>query len=174
MTDFVIVPERAACADAIEALHADAFGPGRFARAAFRLREQGSHDRALSFVALGAGDALVGSVRLTPVRLTQSGHRGWLLGPLAVVPTQKNKGIGKALVRQAVQAAQARTDGAFVILVGDAPYYAPLGFERLPLRTVQLPGPVDPHRLLVNRLGHTRDEQQLDGLVYFDDPAGAG
>ena len=166
MTDFLIVPERAECADAIEALHAEAFGPGRFARAAFRLREQGPHDQALSFVALAAGDALVGSVRLTRVGLSQSGHCGWLLGPLAVMPTRKNQGIGKALVRQAVQAAQARTDGEFVILVGDAPYYAPLGFEPLPLGTVQLPGPVDPRRLLVHRLGTSPDGQALQGMVY--------
>jgi predicted N-acetyltransferase YhbS len=40
----------------------------------------------------------------------------------------------------------------FIILVGDEPYYGPLGFERLPPKRVTLPGPVDPARLLVAEL----------------------
>ena len=35
-----------------------------------------------------------------------------------------------------------------VILVGDEPYYARIGFQRVPSGRIVLPGPVDPARLL--------------------------
>ncbi|WP_306025087.1 GNAT family N-acetyltransferase [Oceaniradius stylonematis] len=168
MTDHLIAPERAECADAIEALHAEAFGPGRFTRAAFRLREQGPHDPALSFVALSPGGGLLGSVRLTPVVTAESGHRGHLLGPLAVAPDYKNQGFGRALVRRAVDAASATPGSAYVLLVGDAPYYAPLGFRQVPAGRLRLPGPVDPRRLLAHPSGNDEIIQELAGLVGYD------
>ena len=113
-------------------------------RAAERVREQGPHDPSLSYVAIVDG-GVVGSVRLTPVTVgSVSGH---LLGPLAVRPAFKNLGIGKELVR--ISVAQAlRTGSDAVVLVGDAPYYGPLGFVRVEQRVV-FPGPVDPARILV-------------------------
>jgi predicted N-acetyltransferase YhbS len=39
-----------------------------------------------------------------------------------------------------------------VLLVGDAPYYGPLGFEVIPTGQITLPGPVDPARLLAAEL----------------------
>ena len=66
----VIRPELAGDADPIERLHERAFGPGRFARTAFRLREGAPHLLDLSFTAL-VGTLLVGSVRLTPVKAGQ-------------------------------------------------------------------------------------------------------
>lgn len=167
MTEFVIAPERAECADAIEALHESAFGPGRFARAAFRLREQGPHDPALSFVALSPQGAMLGSVRMTQVATSQSGHRGHLLGPLAVDPAYKSRGIGKALVRRAAGAA-CRTHARFVLLVGDAPYYAPLGFAPVPAGRLFLPGPVEPNRLLAHPLGGGDVVRDLAGTLGFD------
>ncbi len=162
MTKFSLAPERADHASAIDALHQSAFGPGRFARAAFRLREQGPHDLARSFVALDAAGGLAGSVRMTAVRAGDSGLDGFLLGPLAVDISHKNCGIGRALVRHAVEAAAA-TDARFVVLVGDAPYYAPLGFVVAP-DGLKLPGPVLPRRLLVHPLGGT-DAQALAGVI---------
>lgn len=165
MTDFSLAPEQAAHASAIDHLHEQAFGPGRFARAAFRLREQGPHDPACSFVAVDDTDMLVGSVRMTRVVAPASGHRGCLLGPLAVSAARKNCGIGRALVRRSVAAAQA-TDAQFVVLVGDEPYYAPLGFAVAP-KSLSLPGPVLPRRLLVNPLG-SGDLTALAGVITFD------
>ena len=37
---------------------------------------------------------------------------------------------------------------ALVLLVGDEPYYAKLGFARLPPGLISLPGPVNPDRFL--------------------------
>jgi predicted N-acetyltransferase YhbS len=142
-------PEQAADAAAIEALHRHAFGPGAYARAAFRVREQAPHDPTLSLVAL-AGDTLVASVRLTPIAVGES--LGVLLGPLVVAPAFAGLGHGRALVRRALAAAAA--DGvAFVLLVGDEPYYGPLGFRVVqPLGAATLPGPADPARVLVAEL----------------------
>jgi predicted N-acetyltransferase YhbS len=141
-------PERASDAPLIEHLQRAAFGPGAYARAAFRVREQAPHDPDLSFVTERDGE-LIGSVRLTPIAVGE--RRGMLLGPLVVDPCCKGLGFGKALVRLALQ--RSREAGcAFVILVGDEPYYGPLGFARLPPKRVTLPGPVDPARLLVAEL----------------------
>ena len=47
----------------------------------------------------------------------------------------------------------ARADGlALVLLVGDEPYYARLGFVRVPAGQITLPGPVNPQRLLAAEL----------------------
>jgi predicted N-acetyltransferase YhbS len=139
------LPERPEDEAAIEAINQDAFGPGRFARAAFRIREGGPHDRRLSFVALSDG-AVVGSVRQTWIAAGRG--RAVLLGPLAVRPAFKNRGIGRELVRIALSAA--RDAGApMVLLVGDEPYYGPLGFQVFPRGQARMPRPVDPERLLV-------------------------
>ena len=133
---------------AVEALQRAAFGPGAYARAAFRVREQAAHDPALSFVS-ERGSALIGSVRLTPI--TVAAHAGHLLGPLVVDPSCKKMGYGKALMRHAMEAAR-RSGCAFVLLVGDEPYYWPFGFRPVPRGRIVMPGPVDPARLLVAEL----------------------
>ncbi|WP_428698001.1 GNAT family N-acetyltransferase [Stappia sp.] len=133
---------------AIEALQADAFGPGRFAKTAFRLREGVDHDPRLSFVGM-SGDVFAGSVWLTPI--TIGGAPSQLLGPLAVAPAFKNKGLGRLLVNQSLKTALAFGERS-VLLVGDAPYYGPLGFEPVPPGSITLPGPVDPARVLVANL----------------------
>ena len=52
MHDISYVAETAAHDHEIEQINAEAFGPGRFARAAYKIREGGPHERDLSFVAL--------------------------------------------------------------------------------------------------------------------------
>lgn len=149
MPELLVTRLEAASDDAaIEALQRDAFGPGAYARAAFRLREQARHDLALSFVTERDG-ALIGSVRLTHIRI--AGRSGLLLGPLVVDPCCKNMGYGKALMRLSMETA--RVAGCtFVLLVGDASYYWPFGFRAVRPGAVRMPGPVDPARLLVAEL----------------------
>ncbi len=151
------VPETAAHNLQIEDINAEAFGPGRFARAAYKIREGGPHRRDLSFVAL-VDEAVIASVRMTPIAAGKG--RALLLGPLAVRPAHKNLGIGRKLVVLAMEAA--RRDGwNLVILVGDAPYYSPLGFSKVvPYGQVTMPRPVDPTRLLAAELA----EGALDGF----------
>ncbi|SDU30017.1 GNAT family N-acetyltransferase [Stappia sp. ES.058] len=132
----------------IEALQAEAFGPGRFARTAFRLREGVPHDPRLSFVGL-SGDALAGSVWLTPITIGR--EPSLLLGPLTVAPAFKNRGLGRLLVAHVIKTAQALGESS-VLLVGDAPYYGPLGFAPVPPGSIALPGPADPSRVLLANL----------------------
>jgi predicted N-acetyltransferase YhbS len=144
----LIRPEGAADAEAVERLHERAFGPGRFARTAYRLREGASHRLDLSFTAL-VGTLLVGSVRLTPV--TAGALPALLLGPLTVDPAFENRGIGQAMIERSLEAARA-AGGALVLLVGDEPYYGRFGFRRVPPGMLAMPGPVDPGRLLAAEL----------------------
>lgn len=150
---------------AIASINEEAFGPGRFVRAAERVREQGPHDPRLSYIAV-MDDMVVGSVRLTPVMAgSVAGH---LLGPLAVRPSFKNLGIGKELVR--ISVAEALRQGSEgVVLVGDAPYYGPLGFEPVTAK-LRFPGPVDSARVLV--ASNSDDTQErLHGKIHWR-PAG--
>ncbi|HVL70368.1 MAG TPA: N-acetyltransferase [Beijerinckiaceae bacterium] len=144
----VIRTETAGDAEAIERLHERAFGPGRYARTAFRLREGAPHLFELSFTAL-VGTLLVGSVRQTPVRAGEGG--ALMLGPLTVDPAFENRGIGSALIGRAIEAARA-AGHELVLLVGDEPYYGRFGFKRVPPGHLVMPGPVDPARFLAAEL----------------------
>jgi predicted N-acetyltransferase YhbS len=143
-----ILPETAADEPAIERLHERTFGPGRYARTAFRIREGRAHVLELSFTAR-IGTLMVGSVRLTPICIGDT--PALLLGPLTVEPPFRSHGVGTALVKRALKEAEAGAH-KLVVLVGDEPIYAKSGFKRIPKGQVKLPGPVDPARLLVAEL----------------------
>jgi predicted N-acetyltransferase YhbS len=136
--------ENSADGASVEALNADSFGPGRFAKSAYRLREGVDPIAALSFVAVEGG-ILRGSVRFWPIRV--GGHEELLLGPLAVQTGQRGKGIGIALMQAGIDAAR-QGPWRGILLVGDEPYYAKVGFSRLPPGRVKFPGPVDQNRIL--------------------------
>jgi predicted N-acetyltransferase YhbS len=141
-------PEQPSDADAIERLHERAFGPGRFARTAFRLREGVSHLLDLSFAAL-VGTLLVGSVRIAPVWAGEV--RALMLGPLTVDPAFEKRRIGTALMTRSIEAAR-DAGQALVLLIGDEPYYGRFGFKRIPPGQLAMPGPVDPARFLALEL----------------------
>ena len=150
MTDLsvTILTEKPDDAAAIERLHERTFGPGRYARTAYRIREQLSHRLDLSYTAR-IGTLLVGSVRLTAGRIGET--PALLLGPLTIEPPFRERGIGHALIARAL--ACAKTKGhRLVVLVGDEPYYGKSGFKRIPKGRATMPGPVDPARLLVCEL----------------------
>jgi predicted N-acetyltransferase YhbS len=132
----------------IERLHERTFGPGRYARTAYRIREGRGHILDLSFTAR-IGTLLVGSVRLTPVHIGKT--PALLLGPLTVEPPFRERGIGQALIERAVSEARAKGH-RLLVLVGDEPYYAKAGFKRIPKGRASMPGPVDSARLLVAEL----------------------
>ncbi len=141
-----IAPESPNDEPAVMALIDRAFGPGRYAKAAERLREGNRPLRDISFAARSGGE-IVGCVRMWPIRIGQT--PAVLLGPFAVDDAWRSLGLGAALIRRACRAAAA--GHAVVLLVGDEPYYGPLGFSRGPAG-VQLPGPVDPARVLIREL----------------------
>jgi predicted N-acetyltransferase YhbS len=148
MSELTYVQETALHDAAIEEINADAFGPGRFARAAYRIREGGPHERDLSYVALADG-AVIASVRMTRVKIGAAD--ALLLGPLAVTPAWKNQGIGRHILTMSVEAAR-KGGHSLVVLVGDEPYYGPLGFKRVPENQMIFPAPVDQKRILANEI----------------------
>jgi len=132
------------------------FGRGRFAKTSERLREDRLPADGLSFVAVDQGP-LVGTVRLWHVT-AGPGRPALLLGPLAVAPASRNRGIGSALMQRALREAH-RLGHRAVLLVGDASYYARFGFSCAKTGALWLPGAFERDRLLAREL----DPGALDG-----------
>jgi predicted N-acetyltransferase YhbS len=141
--------ERSTDIPARERLLDEAFGPARWAKASERLREGRFAADGLSFVAIENG-RLVGTVRLWHIH-AGLGRDALLLGPLAVAPDARNRGIGGMLMQRALREARAHGHTA-MLLVGDAPYYGRFGFSTEHTGTLRLPGPFDPARLLGREL----------------------
>lgn len=135
-----IETETPADAAAVEALVLAAFGPGRFAKTAERLRERASV--VAGFVAR-ENAVVIGSVRLWAITIGDA--KALFLGPIAVEAGNRRGGLGAELVRACLAFAEAG-DAAGVLLVGDAPYFERFGFRRA--EGVVMPGPVDTRRLL--------------------------
>jgi len=140
----ILKAERLEDAPLIDALVDRAFGPGRLAKTAERLREHNVPLHDLSLVAWASG-AAVGCVRMWPIHIGQT--PAILLGPFAVEDAWRSRGLGFQLIEAACAAAGRAGHGA-VLLVGDEPYFRKLDFSITPAGAVQLPGPVDPSRLL--------------------------
>jgi predicted N-acetyltransferase YhbS len=126
-----------------EALLERAYGPVRFAKPSQRLRA--GRAPALAFVALDKGE-VVGTVRLWPV-LAGAGRPALLLGPLAVHPGRRCRGIGASLMWRALRAAR-EAGHAAALLVGDASYYGRFGFTADKTGALTMPGAYEPARLL--------------------------
>ncbi|WP_291839610.1 GNAT family N-acetyltransferase [Brevundimonas sp.] len=129
--------ETPADAASVEALVMAAFGPGRYAKTAERIREQAGV--AAGFVAREDG-RVIGAVRLWTILV---GDRPALfLGPITVSADSRKGGLGADLVQACID--HAGLTG--VLLVGDAPYFGRFGFRHA--SDVRLQGPVDPRRVL--------------------------
>jgi len=141
--------ERIADVAAREALLDKAYGLARFAKSSERLREGRMPANGLSLVAADHRQ-LVGTVRLWNVA-AGSGLNALLLGPLAVHPDHRNRGIGTALMRRVIARARLAGHGA-ILLVGDAAYYGRFGFSAALAGKLRMPGYCEPHRLLALEL----------------------
>ena len=144
-----LAPERPQDDAAVLGLVARAFGPGRFAKAAERLREYNAPDLDLSLVAWAGGQA-VGCVRMWPIRIGQA--PAVLLGPFAVEDAWRSRGLGGQLIARACQAAREKGH-RLILLVGDEPYFQRFGFVAPPAGQISLPGPADRRRVLWLDLG---------------------
>lgn len=160
MTDITYRPERPDDAPHINVLLDHAFGPGRHAKAADRLREGNRLIPELSFTAWEGG-RLAGSVRMWPVKI--AGAPVVFLGPIAVEADLRKHKIGQTLVEMACEAS-AEAGWRAVLLVGDAPYFGRVGFCAQSARGVVMPGPVDQRRVLLKALVEGGAEG-LAGLV---------
>jgi predicted N-acetyltransferase YhbS len=166
---FAIRAQRASDVAAREALLDACFGANRHLRTCQRLRDGRAPAEGLAFCAVrqdGEKGRLVGTLRLWHV--SAGDVPALVLGPLAVDPSCREFGVGAALMRQALAAAEAAGHGA-VILLGDAPYYARFGFSAQKTGELSLPGPFERDRLLALELR----EGALDGACGMIAPAGA-
>jgi len=157
--DWEIRPERAEDEARIAQLTEAGFGPGRYAKSAYRLREGVASVAELNFVAVENG-ILRGSVRFWPIRVGEDDVL--LLGPLAVESAERGRGIGISLMQRGIARAREGQWRA-VLLVGDEPYYSRVGFTKLPAGRVRFPGPVDANRLLA--LALKDNLEKLSGAV---------
>ncbi len=159
----IIRPEKPDDAPDIRHLHEEAFGPGRFAKTAYLLREGTMPVAELSLVAMD-GERLVGSIRFT--RITIGGRSGAvLLGPLAVFRDYGGHRCGLRLMGQGLDLAR-RQGFELAVLVGDLAYYQKVGFAAVPPGQIEMPGPVDQQRLLAF-------EMQQGALTGFAGPVSA-
>lgn len=146
---FTIVPERPQDAALINPLLDRTFGFDRTRKTVYRLRESLDPLPELCFSAIADDGGLLGSIRYWPI--TIAGTPAILLGPLAVEPALQGRGIGKALVRHSLAAAEA-AGHALCVVVGDPMYYRPFGFIPAAGQGLSLPGPVEPERFQVKEL----------------------
>lgn len=144
---FSITPQEPQHEGAIEELLDEVFGLSRRVKTSYRLREGEMPVEGLSFVALEAGNRLVGAISFWNVFVGEKGYPALLLGPLAVAPDRQGTGVGRALMKVGLDRA-AQIGAKLVILVGDEPYYGRVGFKKAPENQLLMPGPVDPDRLL--------------------------
>ncbi|WP_119420984.1 GNAT family N-acetyltransferase [Desertibaculum subflavum] len=150
MTKFTLVPEQPEHAETIEALVAEAFGPDRFHKTVYKLRDGVDPLGELGWVALDEGRQLQASIRYWPISI---GNR-WpavLLGPVAVRPAVQGQGMGKALIRRTLALATS-LGHRICVLVGDREYYEPFGFSNAAMLGLELPGWVDLDRFQVQAL----------------------
>ena len=131
----------------VESLLDLSFGLDRRSKSSYRLREGNRPAEGLSLVMRDETVALAGSISFWPVRIGLAGTHALLLGPLAVHPRRQGLGIGLALMHEGLARAKA-LGHRLVVLVGDAPYYAKVGFARAPHGRLIMPGPTDPDRIL--------------------------
>jgi len=139
----------------VEALFDLCFAPGREALSSYRLREGVPPETALCRVARDEAGIVAGAIRFWPVRVGEAA--AVLLGPVAVHPTHQGEGLGAVLIQGGMQAAR-EAGWNRVLLVGDAPYYARFGFERLD--GAEMPPPTNPDRVL----GHALRPGAWDGV----------
>ena len=134
-----------------EALLDEAYGAARFAKPSQRLREGRLPADGLSLVAVEKG-RIVGTIRLWPVN-AGARREVLLLGPLAIHPMHRERGIGSALMRRAIAPARLAGHRA-IVLVGEPAYYGRFGFSAALTGRLWMPGRYDRDRLLALELRH--------------------
>lgn len=161
--DFTIEPEKPEDQPAVDALIAESFGPERTKRTVYRFREGRAPLADLAFVAR-LSDPETGTPKLAASLnfWEVAGPEGPLplLGPLAVLPMLRGRGVGRALVAHGL-AETRRLGWPAVLIVGDPGYYAPHGFSVAPVAGLELPGPVGP----LTFMGLEFEPGALTGLV---------
>tara|TARA_B100000579_G_scaffold30957_1_gene21695 strand:+ start:50 stop:538 length:489 start_codon:yes stop_codon:yes gene_type:complete len=125
------------------------FGPGRYARSVYRLREMRPYVEKFSYV-YEQNNQIIASISYCRTIINLQSN-GLLLGPLAVELEQKGKGFGVQLVEHTLSLINDDSMFDFVIVVGDLDYYERFGFNRIE-QDIKFYGPVDKNKLLLKTI----------------------
>lgn len=145
--DFSPGPQANADTATIENILDDAFGLSRRTKTSYRLREGNIAAAGLSMVIRDTEVGIAGCISYWPITIGHAMQPALLLGPLAVHPARQNLGIGLKLMQVSLSKAL-ELGHSLVLLVGDPPYYARVGFKQVPEGQLDLPGTYDPKRFL--------------------------
>ena len=135
----------------IKLLH-KSFGPGRFARSVYRLREKNDRDTEFSYI-YELNNQILSSISYYKTFLNNDTN-GLLLGPLAVDPEHRGKGYGVELVKYTIALIKKTMAYDFILVIGDYHYYEKFGFKKIN-NTFSFYGPVNSEKVLIL---HLKDE----------------
>ena len=145
----------------IEKLLDEAFGPGRYARTAYRYRENHNLISEYSYI-YQDNKQLLASISFSQIFINNKSE-GLLLGPLAVKPGHVGKGYGVALVETTIKLIKKSKKYSFIVLVGDIDYYRRFNFKQIS-QPLNLVGPVNPNRVLILNLDKKMELNKLEKI----------
>ena len=145
----------------IEKLLDEAFGPGRYARTAYRYREKHNLISEYSYI-YQDNKQLLASISFSQIFINNI-NKGLLLGPLAVKPGHDGKGYGVALVETTIKLIKKSKKYNFIVLIGDIDYYRRFNFKQI-LQPLNLVGPVNPNRVLILSLDKKMKINKLEKI----------
>ncbi len=123
----------------------NAFGPGRFAKTAYRLREAPDYKPLFGLVTENHLNKIVATVRIACLK----GYDDTvILGPIAVDSHLRNMGLGLSLMQHAEAECSYYPFIKRIILVGDPDYYNRFGFFKENAHDIIFPAPVNKNRTL--------------------------
>jgi predicted N-acetyltransferase YhbS len=134
----------------INLLH-KSFGPGRFARSVYRLREKSNRETNFSYI-YEKNKNILSSISYYKTILNKN-INGLLLGPLAVDPEHRGKGYGVELVKCSISIIRETMDYEFILVVGNYDYYEKFGFQKID-QTIDFYGPVNSNNVLILDVKH--------------------
>lgn len=142
---WTVRPERPIDLDQIHELHRAAFGRTTEAELVDAIRSGPHFIADLSLVASTADESVLGHILLSRIALQADDASAprinvLALAPLAVLPPHQGRGIGAALMREALAVADQREEPMTLVL-GSPSFYAPFGF--LPAAPLDIHGPYE-------------------------------
>jgi len=149
--------------DQIDKLLNNTFGPGRYARSVYRLREIRPFVERFSYV-YEQSDKILASISYCKT-IINSESNGLLLGPLAVALEHKGKGFGVQLVKRTLGLINEDNKFDFIVVVGDLDYYERFGFNRIE-QNIKFYGPVDKNKLLLKTIKNNLSVQETKFLEF--------
>jgi putative acetyltransferase len=133
----IIRAEKEADYAAIRQINDEAFGETLEGDLVDLIRASDRFVPELSLVAESEGLSL-GHVILSYVDIEPGSHRVLQVGPLAVLPAHQRRGVGTALMQEAIRLADSRGE-PLLLIEGDPRYYGRFGFKRADESGIEAP-----------------------------------